>query len=245
MKARLINVALIILSLALFVYCAYAVVIEYGYLGEWGFKILFTFAFMFCIFLATPVHELGHILFGACVKIKAKPKITFRLSGPSFCKIIPKTDKNLKGRIIFTTLGGLAVNLIFIIIGIIALFVPAVPVWLSVVLPASFYVFVLNALPLQFTSGKTDGLVILELAKNTDNAKVLLAVLTVQAQVLNGKPIEEVDEKLLFDLPQIQEDDQAFISLTELRYEYFKAKGDEEKAELWKTRFEELKKEYL
>ncbi len=73
----------------------------------------------------------------------------------------------------------------------------------------------------------------------------MLAVLTVQAQVLNGKPIKEVDESLLFSVPQIQEDDPAFISLTELRYEYFKAKGEEEQAEKFKTRFEELKKEYM
>lgn len=244
MKARIISIVLIVLSLALLGYCVYAISMEFGYLGEWG-KILCIFASLVCILLVTPVHELGHMLFGACVKIKAKPKITLRLDSPSFCKIIPKTDKNLKGRIIFTTFGGLAVNLIFIILGVVALFVPAVPVWLSVALPPSFYLFVLNALPLSFSTGKTDGLVILELAKNTDNAKVLLAVLTVQAQVLNGKPIEEVDEKLLFDLPQIQEDDQAFISLTELRYEYFKAKGEEDKAELWKNRFEELQKEYL
>ena len=69
----------------------------------------------------------------------------------------------------------------------------------------------------------------------------MLAVLTVQAQVLKGKPIEEADEKLLFDLPVIREDDPAFISLTELRYEYFSAKGDAEQAEKYKSRLESLK----
>lgn len=193
--------------------------------------------------LASFLHECGHVLFGLFVKIKAVPKFSFHSS--SSCQIIPKTDKGLKSRIIFTTLGGITVNFLCVALGVVAFFVVALPFWLTVVAPASLYFFVLNVLPVVLVDGKTDGLVILELAKNTDSSKVLLAVLTVQAQVLNGKPIEEVDEKLLFDLPQIQEDDQAFISLTELRYEYFKAKGEEDKAELWRTRFEQLKEEYM
>ena len=83
------------------------------------------------------------------------------------------------------------------------------------------------------------------LVEKTDSAKVTLAVLIVQAQALQGKKIEEIAEKLLFDLPQIEEDDLSFISLTELRYEYFKAKNDIDNAEKWRVRFEELKQEYL
>ena len=161
--------------------------------------------------------------------------------GSASCTVVPKTDKGLKGRIIFTASGGLFVNLLFIALGVVALFVPAVPVAISIcVLPASFYLFALNVAPIQLDGGKTDGLVIYELAKNDDNAKVTIAVLTVQAQILSGKSIEEVDEKLLFDLPVIQEDDAAFISLTELRYEYFKAKGNEEQAQKYKQRLDGL-----
>ena len=111
--------------------------------------------------------------------------------------------------------------------------------------PSNVYLLILNIIPAWFNSGKTDGLVCNDLLNNTDTAKVTLAVLTVQARVLNGKSIEEASENLLSDLPQIREDDPAFISFAELKYEYFKAKGEEEKAELWKNRFEELKKEYL
>ena len=38
--------------------------------------------------------------------------------------------------------------------------------------------------------------------------------------------------------------EESFIALTELRYEYFKAKGETAQAEKYKARFEELKKEY-
>ncbi len=202
--------------------------------------------------LSAILHELGHTLFGATVKIKAVPngehfiKETFLSWWDSTsCKIIPKTEKNLRGRIIFTAFGGIAVNAIFIILGIIALSVPAVYTGLCALMPASFHLLVLNALPFSYDDGKSDGEVISELLKNGDEAKVMLAVLQVQAEVLGGKPIAEVDEKLLFDLPQIREDDLSFISLCELRYEYFTAKCDKENAEKWRTRFEELKKEYI
>ena len=205
--------------------------------------------------LSSLLHEAGHILFGATVKIKAVPDSknflsfifeTFLDFGKAqSCKIIPKTDKNLRKAVIVTAVGGCAVNAVFIVLGIVALCVPAVPAELSFMLPASFHLIAMNAMPFDFDDGKTDGKIVYELAKNTDSAKVTLAVLTVQAQVLQGKNIEEVDEKLLFDVPQIEEDDLSFISLTELRCEYFKAKGDTENAEKWQTRFEELKQQYL
>lgn len=238
MKKKLLDWFIFVLALVLTGVCMYAVLQKYGNVGCW-----FIFAYAAGFPVSSLLHELGHMLFGACVKLRAVPK--FRLFGPSSCKIKPYTDENLKCKLIVTTCGGLALNFIFIILGIITLCVPAMPVWLSALMPASFYLFALNALPLQFESGKTDGLVLLELIKNDDTAKVLLAVMTVQAQVLKGKPIEDVDEDLLFSVPQIAEDDQAFIALTELRYEYYEAKGEELLAQKYKLRFEELKEEYL
>lgn len=193
------------------------------------------------------LHELGHMLFGGFSKIHAKINWSsiFVFFKPSSCEIIPRTDKGIKKRLIATAAGGLAVNFIFIIFGAIALKVGAIPTYLAIVAPASFYLFVMNVMPYETGSGKTDGLVIADILKDDDSAKVMLAVLTVQAQVLGGKPIAEVDENLLFDLPQIQEDDPAFISLTELRAEYFAAKGDTEQAQKYKSRFEQLKEDYL
>ncbi|MDE6505075.1 MAG: hypothetical protein K2L42_04315 [Clostridia bacterium] len=244
MKRHVIDWSVFVLSLGLTAFCCYIIYTEYGDMSLW-LNIGLYIAFFASYILAAPVHELGHMLFGAFVKIKAVPKFSLRVKGSSSCKIIPKTDKNIKGGLIFTTCGGLAFNLVFIILGVVALCVPAVPSGLCVVLPASFYVFALNIIPFVTANGKTDGLVLLELIKNDDAAKVMLAVLTVQARVLNGKPIEQAGEALLFDVPQIQEDDESFIALTQLRYEYFAAKGDNEQAEKYKQRFEQLKNEYL
>ncbi len=241
MKNRIVNIFVLILSLAVGAYCVYA---SSAARENWAFIPMNAALVLLFFPLATIFHEVGHMLFGATVKIKVAA-VRIRIFQSSSIKIVPKTDKNLKGRMIFTSFGGLFLNLIFIALGTLALFIAETPTEISAVLPASLYLFVFNAIPLELESGKTDGLVISELTKNTDTAKVMLAVLTVQAQVLNGKPIEEVDEGLLLNVPQIREDDISFISLTELRYEYFKAKGDEEQAEKYRARFEELKKEYM
>ena len=178
------------------------------------------------------------MLCGAMCKIKAVPK--FKLFGSSSCKLIPKTDKNLRRKIMFTACGGLIINALLFIFGIVALYVDIIPVWLALLVPSNVYLYIMNAMPVEFNA-KTDGRIFWELLSLNDNAKVMLAVLTVQSQVLNGKPIAEVDEQLLFGVPQIIESDESFIALTELRYEYFKAKGETDKAEQYKARFEELK----
>ena len=201
----------------------------------WGAMIL-------AIPIASFVHELGHVIFGAVCGIKARPR--FSLFGSSSCEIIPKKETNLRTRTLITSLGGILVNLFIAVVFLTLIGLDILPVWCSAIIPANMYLALLNTIPAQLYSGKTDGLVANNLIANTDEAKVILAVLTVQAQVLNGKPIEAVDEKLLFDVPQIQEDDQAFISLTELRYEYFNAKGENEQAEKYKARLEDLK-QYL
>lgn len=85
--------------------------------------------------LSVVLHEFGHMLFGALVKIKAVP--SFKIFGSSSCKIIPKTDKNLKRRIIFTALGGLIVNFALVVFSIIAMIdAVGLPFWASVFFPS-------------------------------------------------------------------------------------------------------------
>lgn len=246
------NIAVKVVTFVLLAVCGAKIIFDST---NWIWTVFVGIGMMLSFPISAVLHELGHMLFGAAVKIKAVPvgknflsflKQTFlNYWDASACEIIPRTDSGLRGRIIFTAAGGVAVNFLFVFLGIIALCVPAVPTWLCALMPASFHLLALNALPFNFDNGKSDGEIIYELAKNGDEAKVLLAVLKVQAQVLGGTPIEKIDGKLLFDLPQIQEDDISFISLCELRCEYFTAKGDTLNAEKWRARFEELKEQYL
>ncbi len=238
MKRFILPIILFFFAIGAGIYCSFALFRDYNLAAGIACTVLI---FVFCV-LSSVFHELGHMLFGAMVKIRAIPSV--RIMRASSSKIIPKTDTGLRGRLVFTALGGLFVNALFTVAGLLALLIPGVPTALCVALPSSGYLFVLNALPLRFDSGNTDGQTVLSLIRKDSVAQVTLAVLTVQAKVLKGTPIEEIDESLLFDLPQIAEDEESFISLTELRYEYCKAKGDDEAAARYKQRFEELQ-EYL
>lgn len=241
MKSIIASWTLFILSLGLGVFCVY-VLFETN--GASALNVLYIILMAVSFPLISLIHEAGHIFFGAMVKIKAVPDFGKKIFGWSSCKIIPKTDRNLKHRIAFTASGGLVLNALTVILGVISL-CGVLPAEIAVcILPSSFYLFAFNALPLHTEDGKTDGLVVWEFLKETDSAKVALAVLTVQTQVLCGKKIEDIDENILLNVPVIREDDPAFISLTQLRYEYYSSKGDTDKAERYKERFEQLK-EYI
>lgn len=214
----------LIISICLGIYCVYRVFNDFFQSGEYFLFALSLGILVAQILLASIFHELGHMLFGALVKIKARPH--FRLILSSEVELIPLTDKDLRGRVVITALGGCIVNFLFVILGVVALAVPAVPTYLSMLAPPALYLGLFNILPVHTGSGKTDGLIISELARGEDSAKVMIAVMTVQAQVMQGKPLSEIDKSLLFDLPVIREDDPSFIALMQLRRDFYQAVGD-------------------
>lgn len=198
-------------------------------------------AMIFALPFASLVHELGHMLFGVTVGIKAVPRLS--LFGSSSCKLIPKTDRHLRIKVLFTAFGGITVNFLFSVVGLVGLFIPEAA-FLCVFLPASSYLFWLNVQLEYMGTDKTDGLVIHEFYHNEDSAKVAVAVLTAQAQILKGKKIEEIDKNLLFNQPVIREDDPAFISLLELKHDYLLATNRPQEAQILTNRLESLK-EYI
>lgn len=208
---------------------------------------LFILFFVLSLVTASGIHELGHFVFGLLSGMYARLTVKSVLpSLRSTCvEIIPKKEDKIKSRLIITALGGIVFNLLFIALGAVALFVPQVPVLISSVAIFHLSLFLDNALPIAYNSGKSDGLVIFELLRNTPESRVMIAVLKVQSHVLAGKPVGEYDKDCLFDLPQIAEDDPSFISLCELRAKYFEAVGDDLSAAEYRERFEQLKKEYI
>lgn len=246
------NLVLKIVSYILWVLCTAGVIgyifytcyviHSYGTADIW----LFLLFFVLSALTASGVHELGHFVFGLFSGMRAKLTVRSFLPfvrAPSV-EIVPKKEDKLKSRLIVTALGGVLFNFIFIVLGLVALFVPQIPIWISPIAIWHLSIFFDNVLPVTYGTGKTDGLVIAELARNSPEAQVMLAVLAAQAHILSGKPIEELDRSVLFDLPQIMEDDPAFISLTELRAEYCEAVGDGENAAAYRARAEQLKGEY-
>ena len=170
--------------------------------------------------------------------------IKIRFYKSSSVDVYPKGAKRMKARLGLTVCAWLFADLLLMALGLVALFVEAVPTSLAAVLPYALYQFVVNAFTAAYSGGKSDGQVIFEVLKGDPSALVLLAILRVQGMVHEGTKLEDIDEGLLTDLPQLPEDDINFIILTQIRYEYYLTKGDKEKADKYLERFNSLS-EYL
>lgn len=192
------------------------------------------------LYLSFILHEVGHLFFGSICKMGVKIN-KFSFLSPSLSVWgFTEQEKDVRWRYFITVIGGLIFNLLLIVIGGVGLKVSAL-IWLCPFVPASFYVLFLNILPYEYESGKTDGLVANEVLNNKDTAKVLLVLLCVQGQINCGKKLEEIDENIILNLPQLPEDDINFIYLTQLRAMYYAAKGESEKSEKYQKRYEDLK----
>ena len=190
-------------------------------------------------FMVNFLHEIAHLLVGSICRMGPKlPEI--RIFGSSSVQVYPYGSRHMKARMIATAIAGPVFDLLLIALGIVALAVPKVPSYLCVFMPYAFYEFLINALPLEYKSGKTDGLVVWELITNKPTAQVMLAILKIQGIVHSGKALSGIDEKLLLDVPQLPEDDENFIILTELRYEYYNAVGNETEAQKYLSRFKDI-----
>lgn len=193
----------------------------------------------FGAFMDELIHEGAHFMIGAFCSMGVKaPKI--RIFKSSSVEVFPKGAKGLKIRFLLTAGAGLFFDALLIALGVIAFAVPSVPAWLGIGLPYAFYTFVINAVPLEYRGGKTDGLVIWEAIKNDPSSKVMFRILKIQGLVNGGLPLKEVDEALLLDVPQLPEDDLNFIILTQLRYEYYLAKDDDSTAYKYFLRYKDL-----
>lgn len=190
------------------------------------------------------IHELGHALFGAMSGMKVRLSRINPFLPSSSCTVMPLKSKNVRGRLIITALGGIVLNAVFLAFGAAAFFFGGLLAMLSFVAPSSLYLLAINALPFEYADGKTDMLAAVEAVREDPSAKVLLRVLEIQGMLSEGKKLEDIDEELLYSVPQLAEDDAAFIMLVSLRADYYRVRGDEENAAKWEQRLSQLK-EYL
>lgn len=235
MKGALITLACALPALALAAAGCYCVYVEYGVAQMLAYLLLCALFFP----LASLLHELGHIICGKLcgMRVKLVKNGVFR---PSGCSVLPERPGNMRARFVFTALGGLIVNFVFAVVGMGLLFADGVALYFSFFAPASFYLFMINVLPVTYASGDTDMLLALQAIKNTDVWKVLGRVLEIQGMITAGTPIEGIEEDLFFSVPQIAEYEPAFIMLVSLRADYYAARGDEENAKKWSDRLESI-----
>ncbi len=190
--------------------------------------------------LAPLVHELGHLCLGKAVKMECvymkafcmkntlnRGKLRFAFASPfapDHTQMLPKKGGNMRARAGWYALGGLLFSLAFLCL-LIGLAVGGNAVaWGS--LPYVAYLFLLNALPFEYASGKTDMQIFVGLMRGEDAEKCMLSAMEIQGQLYEGKCFSEIDEKYYFDLPQLMEEEPLYAVLLDLRYRYYLDKGD-------------------
>ena len=200
-------------------------------------------------FFAPILHELGHVVFARmnamrCVLVKCAVFRYTNQGKAKFCivspftpdqtQVLPTRGGDMQKRAKAYTLGGLIVQ------GVALLGLCALATVLSVLDKSSFflwglvpytaYLFLINAVPLQYPGGKTDMLVYLGLRKGGDAEKTMVCAMQIQGELYAGKSFAEIDEKWFFETPQLAEDEPLFAIMQDLRYRWYLEKGDFEKA---------------
>ncbi|MCD8205947.1 MAG: hypothetical protein LUD29_04980 [Clostridia bacterium] len=250
---RIYYYAVIIISIALAVFCG---VLTYNQSSDYSSRnmVYYVVGLVLCWYASLQFHECGHKLFGLFCGMDAKVQPGRIFSSAIGCEIAPRYElPNIRKSFIVTTSGGLVTNLLLLACGIVFTVLPVsalgsayvLDVILRGLLPTSFYIFCINAVPCMYKEGRTDGLAILEAVRGDDAYKVAEAILKVQGVVNTGIELKYVGEASLMKVPQIQEDDPYFIILTELRAEYYKAIGNERKHEFYQKRYEGLVRRYM
>ncbi len=200
--------------------------------------------------LAPIVHETGHIVMACatnmrvvfvkffCFKIDARTgKKRFGFASPfapDQTQAVPRVGGNMRRRATRYTLGGQIFSGAFLLLVTGAaltttlLHATRFSVW--GLLPYAAYLFLLNALPVEYGGGKTDVLVYRGLKKGYDAEKTMLAAMEIQGRLSEGKSFTEIDEAFYFDLPQLPEDEPLFAVMLDLRYRYYLEKREWEKA---------------
>lgn len=196
------------------------------------------------------VHECGHMFFAKrsdmeivyakffCFKLFSKNgKKRFSFASPFAAdetQILPKCGGNMQARAKRYTLGGLVFSGVFLIAVLLAAALCScfgnAQYLLWGIIPYAGYLFLLNLLPCEYASGKTDMLVYIGLKKDASAEKTMVSAMEIQGELYGGKSFSEIDEALYFDIPQLPEDEPLFAVTLDLRYRYYLEKGENEKA---------------
>ena len=199
---------------------------------------------------APTLHELGHVVFArACgmeleyvkffcfklVRMGGKLHLSFASPfAPDETQTLPKSGGNMKKRACLYTLGGLilqgAVTLMVAIVAIVLACFQIYAFWLWGFLPYAGYLLLMNALPLEYPSGKTDALVYRGLKKDESAEVNMLAAMEIQGRLFAGESFSEIDEALYFSSPQLCEDEPLYAVMLDLQYRYYLEKNELEKA---------------
>ena len=243
--------------------CAMAGSVLMAYLYGFKQKETFAYHFSFWVFCAITaflpleilVHELGHLLLGLILGFRPISFSVYGIilgrgsSGSRYaCRaggqtvLLPRNDRSVRGRYIFSAFGGAAFNLIYGGILLTCFFIfPLSPAlfFFALFAPLNLYQGIAELIPCELPEGRTDGKMILELCKNTSYAQTFLAVLIAQGRLIS-QSYSELPKDLLFRLPVVREDDPAAMAVLQMRWQYAHFNGDDEEAQKQISRMESI-----
>lgn len=249
--------------LNIFLFAGLAGVMYLCYLSGGGLTagIVLLIAYALSLVLMPALHEAGHLLLGAAAGFRlAELRFSFvrilregngyslhfvnplSFDAAGCCRMYPAKNSDMGTRFAWFVAGGILVQAVYILLALtlsFALNLPMVWATLGVSCVYACYLFLVNVLPFEGSEGVYDGALLWGLCRRDPSARTFVALLTAQGEMFFGKTPGEVGEALLFDLPQLPEDDPGFSRLQYYRYLYFLDRGERESAVRSITRLED------
>lgn len=215
--------------------------------------VLFLTGSIFSSFISVLLHEAGHMLFSLFCGFKitsfkifnretiymngriTRKKIKNNFSYGS-CELVNKKQENIEKRFFWVTLGGILLSfIVFAAYLLMNIFLknshPYIYTFICTGMLISLYIFLSALLPFEIRGTHTDGAILLGLAKSRDFAKVLTAILKIQAYLYEGRTPCQIDREVYFDVPLLSDDHVLMMQLYLMRYYYHLDANEREKAE--------------
>ena len=202
------------------------------------------------LLVAPCVHELGHVTFAYIRKLEivyckcfsfryyvkdGKKRFGFASPfAPDETQVLPIGSENMEKRAYAYAIGGLVYSGVLFVVLLAASIVcwcfGAGAFFVYALLPYSAYLFLLNVLPAEYASGKTDALVARGIKKGEPVEQTMLNIMRIHGGLQEGKSFLEIPEEWYFSAPQIAEDEPLYVAILDARYSYYIEREEYEKA---------------
>ncbi len=210
--------------------------------ADWILLVLFLLS-LFLLPLHTLLHELGHLLLGAIVRMGFSSvvvghfgffrfgrrfRILGRIAHAGASEMYPRGAEHMRGRFLLYLLGGAGTELLFGVLFLVLYFLlpPShALMFFALYAPLCLYEGIMALLPVQLSAGKTDGYLLAALLFRRADGEALLAVMRAGGMLYRGT-FETLPPALLQDVPAIPASDPCFFMLLRLRWQYAYAVGD-------------------
>jgi hypothetical protein len=149
-------------------------------------------------------------------------------------QVLPKGGENMEKRAYAFTVGGLVYGGVYFVLllaaTVVCLCLEAGAFTVYATLPYAAYLFLLNVIPAEYPTGKTDALIARGMKNGNAVEKTMLNVMRIHGELQSGKSYAEIDEEVYISAPQIAMDEPLYVAIMDARYRYFLELEEYEKA---------------